>query len=509
MARSKAGESTAVPLPLAPKSRTLNVGGGAASAWVVTVATAPAVARASVAVSSTRGVLVMRYPLKPWIGVAGGCHPDVAANIWSPDNPVKRCLSMDGNRFPGARGRPAFARSARSVAMCRYRGRSQLRSAAMTDLRPPLVSGARPIVGHIPRFMRDPVAVLERGHREHGSVFSLKLGPTPTVVLLGTEHHRFFFSETDRRLSIRAAYPFFVRMFDAGFYFFGGPDEYRRQRALVLPRFQGRQLAGYIGAMAEQTRQVQHTLGERGEFDLIDTLGPLVMRIAAHAFLGPELGGRLDMDFFERFRRFSGGMEQVLPLWLPIPRLIRARRARDDLRRLVGALIQQRRERPADPPDFLQTLVAARYDDGERVPDLVLVNLILMLTWAGHETTAGHVSWALIDLLQHPEELARVREEQHAVLDAGPEPDRFRPDRFAEDPRALHALAGFGGGVHRCLGVHFAYLEMKVIVSMLLHDYDLELVDPDPQPVRGTKTKWPQRPCRVRYRRRVPADVVS
>ncbi len=445
----------------------------------------------------------------------------------------------------------------------------------MTDLRPPLVSGARPIVGHIPRFMRDPVAVLERGHREHGSVFSLKLGPTPTVVLLGTEHHRFFFSETDRRLSIRAAYPFFVRMFDAGFYFFGGPDEYRRQRALVLPRFQGRQLAGYIGAMAEQTRQVQHTLGERGEFDLIDTLGPLVMRIAAHAFLGPELGGRLDMDFFERFRRFSGGMEQVLPLWLPIPRLIRARRARDDLRRLVGALIQQRRERPVDPPDFLQTLVAARYDDGERVPDLVLVNLILMLTWAGHETTAGHVSWALIDLLQHPEELARVREEQHAVLDAGteldlsrinqlthldralheterlhpvayvlarsaaetfeyagyeipqgatilispavahrlpdlyPEPDRFRPDRFAEDPRALHALAGFGGGVHRCLGVHFAYLEMKVIVSMLLHDYDLELVDPDPQPVRGTKTKWPQRPCRVRYRRRVPADVVS
>ena len=97
----------------------------------------------------------------------------------------------------------------------------------------------------------------------------------------------------------------------------------------------------------------------------------------------------------------------------------------------------------------------------------------------------------------------------HRLPDLYPEPDRFRPDRFAEDLRALHALAGFGGGVHRCLGVHFAYLEMKVIVSMLLHDYDLELVDPDPQPVRGTKTKWPQRPCRVRYRRRVPADVVS
>jgi sterol 14-demethylase len=445
-----------------------------------------------------------------------------------------------------------------------------LSSATMTDPRPPLVSGARPVVGHVPEFMRDPMAVLERGLREHGQLFAVRLGRAPTVVLLGPGHNRFFFSETDKRLSIRSAYPYFVRMFDAGFYFFGGPDEYRRQRALVLPRFQGRQLAGYVDAMAARTREVAQRLGDRGEFDLIETLGPLVMRIAAHAFLGPELGSHLGLDFFERFRRFSGGMEQVLPLWLPLPRLLRARTARDDLRRLVGGMIRQRRAQPVDPPDFLQTLVGAHYDDGEPVPDLVLVNLILMLTWAGHETTAGHVSWALIDLLRHPEELEKVREEQRLVLDGDldlkqinrltqldralheterlhpvayvlareaaetfgyegyeirrgtrilvspavshrlpdvyPDPDRFWPDRFADDSRALHGLVGFGGGVHRCLGVHFAYLEMKVIISVLLRDYDLELVDRDVQPVPGTRTKWPQRPCRVRYRRTVPAQ---
>src|SRR5215813_9925908 len=150
----------------------------------------------------------------------------------------------------------------------------------MTDLRPPLLSGAQPVLGHIPEFMRDPVAVLERGHREHGHVFALRLGRQPAIVLLGAEHNRFFFSETDQRLSIRTAYPFFVRMFDPSFYFFGGPEEYERQRGLVLPRFQGRQLATYVEAMAEQTRRIQHTMGERGEFDLVETLGPLVMKIA-------------------------------------------------------------------------------------------------------------------------------------------------------------------------------------------------------------------------------------
>jgi sterol 14-demethylase len=424
-------------------------------------------------------------------------------------------------------------------------------------------------------MLRDPVALLERGHREHGDVFALKLGPKPAVVLLGPEHHRFFFSETDKRLSIQSAYPYFVRMFDRSFYFFGGAEEYERQRALVLPRFQGRQLASYVDIMAEETRRVRLDLDERGEFDLVDTLGPLVMRIAAHAFLGAGFGSKLGMDFFERFRRFSGGMEAVLPLWLPLPRLIRGRHARDELRQLLGDLLQRRRAEPLAEPDFLQALAEARYADGGEVPDLVLINLILLLVWAGHETTTGHIAWAVIDLLRNPVELDRVLDEQAEVLDGAeapdlkqvnrltwldralheterlhpvaftlarqaaetfeyagyeirkgamvlvapavahrmpevyPEPDRYLPARYEDDPRGMLGLIGFGGGVHRCLGVHFAYLEMKVILTMLLREYTFELVDRDVQPVPGSKTKWPQRPCRVRYRRRVPAAVAG
>ncbi len=68
----------------------------------------------------------------------------------------------------------------------------------------------------------------------------------------------------------------------------------------------------------------------------------------------------------------------------------------------------------------------------------------------------------------------------------------------------MRELIGFGAGVHRCLGVHFAYLEMTVVLTQILRRYDLQLVDPDPQPVPGIKTKWPQTPCRVRYRARRP-----
>jgi sterol 14alpha-demethylase len=443
-------------------------------------------------------------------------------------------------------------------------------------VRPAEVSGGLPLIGHGLAAARDLTAVLERGYREHGEVFSLRLAGQRAVVLLGSERSRHFFAQTGRTLSIRAAYPFFVRMFDPEFYLFAEREEYLRQRDLVLPRLRGSQLQGYLTMMEAEMEALADRLGERGEFDLVETLGPLVMRIAAHAFLGPDFRGRLEDRLFTEFRRFSQGMDPVCPGWLPLPHLVRSRLARNRLRSMMVRLVRERRSRPAaDPDDFLHLLCQARYADGAPVPDMVLVNLILLLTWAGHETTTGHLAWALIDLLRHPAELQRVLREQSGVL-AGEEPltldrvhrlrhlnhalreserlhpvafvlarravedltvdgyhipagttvlvspalthrlpaehaepDSYRPDRYAEDPHAVRQLTGFGGGVHRCLGVHFAYLEMAVVVTRLLQRYDLRLLDPDPRPVAGNKTKWPKGPCLVRYELRRDSGLAA
>jgi sterol 14-demethylase len=90
----------------------------------------------------------------------------------------------------------------------------------------------------------------------------------------------------------------------------------------------------------------------------------------------------------------------------------------------------------------------------------------------------------------------------HRLPDLYDDPDTFYPDRYLENPKAVHQLIGFGGGTHRCLGIHFAHLEMQVLITRLLRAFHLELIDPDPRPVRGVRTRWPQSPCRVRYRKR-------
>lgn len=443
----------------------------------------------------------------------------------------------------------------------------------MTASTLPQLDGGTPIFGHLAQFFSDPVAVLRRGYQTKGKLFSFSLMGRRMNVMLGPEHNRFFFEETDKLLSIRESMPFFIKMFSPQFYSFAEMDEYLRQRAIIMPRFKAASMKQYVGIMAEESLNLVKRLGDEGEFDLIPTLGPVVMDIAAHSFMGREFHEKLGHEFFELFRDFSGGMEFVLPLWLPTPKMIRSRRAKKKLHAILQAWIEKRRAAPLDPPDFFQTMIETAYPDGRAVPDEIIRHLILLLVWAGHETTAGQVSWALADLIQNPAYDAVIRAELAAVLGGSDgsdlaweqcvamtkmdlalreterlhpvafilsrkasddieregytirkgdfvllapsvshrmtetfvEPDRYNPERFnpERDDAQIesNSLIGFGGGMHRCAGVNFARMEMKVVLAILLQHYDMELLD-EVRPIAGAGTYWPAQPCRVRYRKR-------
>ncbi|OKH21447.1 cytochrome P450 [Hydrococcus rivularis NIES-593] len=82
-------------------------------------------------------------------------------------------------------------------------------------------------------------------------------------------------------------------------------------------------------------------------------------------------------------------------------------------------------------------------------------------------------------------------------------PDRFDPDRFApdraEDKQQSFGYVPFGGGLRECLGKEFARLEMKIFATMLVRDYDWELLPsqdlnlvtiPTPHPRDGLRVKF-------------------
>ena len=93
----------------------------------------------------------------------------------------------------------------------------------------------------------------------------------------------------------------------------------------------------------------------------------------------------------------------------------------------------------------------------------------------------------------------------HRMKDVFQNPDAYEPDRFApprsEDKAKPFSYLGFGGGRHACMGQQFAMLQIKTIWSILLREFDMEMLDEFPEPDFTSMVIGPK-PCRVRYTRK-------
>jgi sterol 14alpha-demethylase len=94
----------------------------------------------------------------------------------------------------------------------------------------------------------------------------------------------------------------------------------------------------------------------------------------------------------------------------------------------------------------------------------------------------------------------------HRIESVFPEPNKYDPDRFhvRNEGSQKHDFIAFGQGRHKCLGTHFAFLQVKTIFSLLFRKYDMELVTPGTEPIvdYNSIVAGPGNDTRIRYKRR-------
>ena len=323
---------------------------------------------------------------------------------------------------------------------------------------PPVVSGALPLIGHLTEFGKNRSGLIQRGYEEHGCVFTVKLGPQNVAVLVGPEHHRTFFMETDKTLNIATPYKFLRATFGEVF-FMAGHEEYLRQRPFLTQAFRREKMAHYIAIMNQRVQAWLDSLGDAGEFDISETMGWLTQDIAGHALMGERFQAEAGPEFWKLYADVGRGMDPILPPNWPLPKFRRRDRARAQMSEILQPILDERRANPEAYNDFLQDFVNSHYSDsGEPIEDEVLLNLMLGLMFAGHETTAGQAAWNVILLLQHPDFLALVQDEI----------DRLAPAGQMVDGRALHALTHLGYAVTETE-------RLRPSADMLLRDVDVEM----------------------------------
>jgi cytochrome P450 len=87
-----------------------------------------------------------------------------------------------------------------------------------------------------------------------------------------------------------------------------------------------------------------------------------------------------------------------------------------------AVLLEYIKQRRHEPPghDLLQTLMDARYSDGEGMSDELVLSESMQLLVAGHETSSNALSWIFYLLSTRPDCLERVRQEFYSVLGEAP-----------------------------------------------------------------------------------------
>lgn len=275
--------------------------------------------------------------------------------------------------------------------------------------------------------------------------------------------------------------------------------DHRRLRGLVSKAFTPRmigQMRPRIQAIADE---LLDQIADQGTADLVETYAfPLPIIVIA------ELLG-IPAEDRDKFRTWSDAV--MMPALTPEAQaetLVNLQAFVAYLRQLF----EQRRQEPQ--PDLVSALLQAE-EAGDRLSEEELFSMVILLIIAGHETTVSLLGNATLALLQHPEQMAQLRDNPDLMATAveeflrydGPveramnrwateevaingrilqpgdpiivligganrDPAHFDdPDRLDLERNPTRHLA-FGRGSHYCLGAPLARLEAEIALNTLL-----------------------------------------
>ena len=286
---------------------------------------------------------------------------------------------------------------------------------------PPLVSGALPGIGHAIEFASDCLTLLWRAYQEHGEIVSLKIFHKNVVLFSGVEAQEAMYRQPDEVLSPNEAYKIMVPVFGKDVVYDAPPERMNEQFGMIRPALQDKRMRTYGEIVAYETRRLVESWGERGEIDLVEFCATLTNFTSTHCLIGREFREQMSDEFAKVYYDLERGITPASYIHpnLPIPSMLRRDRARARLVQMIGAIVESRRASGHEGEDFLQTLMEARYKDGERLTDHEITGMLLAAMFAGHHTSSVTTAWTLIDLLQTPDYLDRVKAQLHDVYGSG------------------------------------------------------------------------------------------
>jgi cytochrome P450 len=201
---------------------------------------------------------------------------------------------------------------------------------------------------------------------------------------------------------------------------------WRKQRKMIQPVFQAKRIAKQAGVIADEATRLVERLRRHdgaGPVDITQEMTGLTLGVLGQSLLDADLSAYAGVGHSFEAVQDQAMFEMVtlgmVPMWAPLPKQLRFRKARENLEQVVDALVADRLARAGegDGDDVMSRLI----DSTRREPDPAvgkqrMRDELVTLLLAGHETTASTLGWTFYLIDKHPHVWQRLHDEAVEVL---------------------------------------------------------------------------------------------
>lgn len=393
----------------------------------------------------------------------------------------------------------------------------------------------------------------------YGNVVIQKILGRTFVNLYGADAHRLTLVNTDQVFSNKKAWDQIIgRIFPNGLMLRDG-DDHRYHRRLMQAGFKNPAMQRYMLEMVPQVEQAVANWPMHPGQPLLayPTFKNMTLELAATIFLGMDLGNEASR-INKAFEATVAASMPKIPLAVPGTLLWRGIRARQYMCKYFQTLIPAKRS--GEGTDMFSLLCQATDEEGNQYTDQEVIDHMIFLMMAAHDTTTSALTSMTYALARHPEWQERLLEEvltvdsrhlryedlerleqtewvmkealrmypplstlpkyslrsfefeglkipanamvatypihTHYMEEYWSEPLRFDPSRFS-DARAEHrnhpyCWVPFSGGAHMCIGLHFAIMQVKLVMFEMLRRYRWSVPSHYEMPVQQSPISKPR-----------------
>lgn len=399
-----------------------------------------------------------------------------------------------------------------------------------------------PLVGHSIHFMQDCNKLFERMVTKYGPIYSNRYLKVKSVHLMSPQGNEFILLDRDNNFSSKLAWNQSLKHLFPNGLMLRDAEEHRHHRRLMSAPFKAKALKTYVDSMNPEINGTIAGWGLQKDFHFYPAIKQLTLSLAANVFIGESLN-KESAKVNEAFVSLVEASMVIIRYPMLGNKYQRGIKARAYLEHYFRSRIPAKKA--SKDTDMFAEICRAEQDDGNCFTDQDIVDHIIFLMMAAHDTTTSALSSVCYCLAKAPEWQEKIRTEINSInsvtisyaqmpelpsvdlvlkealrlhpplpviprtatkgcefegykiakgdhVMASPyftqhieeiwsDPKKFDPDRFskerAEHLKHKHAWIPFGGGAHKCLGLNFAELQIKLVLFHLLKNYRISVQD--------------------------------